>query len=688
MQMRKLANYLKNNYSFIYKIFLFVISVFVLGLIFPRQGIFKYEYSKGKPWLHEDLIAPFDFPVYKSDARLKTEQQQALLEVPPCFSYKQDMKDNAMNLLEDEFMNRWDSGNTIDNKEGHFQIAQQILDTILSRGIIERHSVLNTPDVDKILLLTSDNIAHETLLTSLFTLNEAQHFIRASLDNLIEGDDTFLFSLVSNALVQNVIYNEQASMRLRNEALQSVSLTRGMVQKGERIISRGELISEENFQLLESLRKEYESQLGSSGDFFFIRLGQLILLSISMMSLALFLFMFRRDIVNENKKLLLLLLVIILMVLGTGLMVKYNIDYLYLLPVCILPVIVRAFFDVRLALLIHVITIFILGFLVPNSFEFVFLQLMAGIITIISISSLKRRSQFSLTSVMIFFTYSAIYSGMMLIREGGFESIEYINYAFFAGSAFLTLFSQPLIYVFEKIFGYITDVTLIELSDTNNKLLRQLSQKAPGTFQHSLQVANLAEEVIYEIGGNGLLVRAGALYHDIGKMDMPLYFVENQLTGVNPHDDLSPKESAQIIMSHIIKGVEKAKKHKLPEALIDFIRTHHGTRKTGYFYALARQQHDEEGFNEEDYTYHGPVPYSRETAVLMMADSVEAASRSLVRPDEGKIENLVEQIISDQLENSQFDNADITLRDISKAKKILKRKLMNIYHLRIEYPEV
>ena len=316
-----------------------------------------------------------------------------------------------------------------------------------------------------------------------------------------------------------------------------------------------------------------------------------------------------------------------------------------------------------------------------------FLQLIAGIIAIISVLSLEKRAQFFLTSVLIFITYSAIYLGLSLIQEGSFEGIDVVYFALFAGSAILTLFSYPVIYIFEKLFGFITDVSLMELSHTKSKLLRELAMRIPGTFQHSMQVANLAEEAIYEIGGNALLVRTGALFHDIGKIDMPMYFIENQTTDFNPHDELNYEESAKMIISHIIKGVEKAKKHKLPEEVIDFIRTHHGTRKAEYFYAKQKQEFPDDLINEELFTYKGPIPFSKETSVVMIADSVEAASRSLKHHDEEIINNLVENIINKQVDSGQFMNSDITFRDISMIKKILKKKLMNIYHVRIEYPE-
>jgi len=326
--------------------------------------------------------------------------------------------------------------------------------------------------------------------------------------------------------------------------------------------------------------------------------------------------------------------------------------------------------------------------MVPSGFEFLFQQLTAGVIAIISVAEFRRRSQFFLTALAVFATYSLVYIGMLLIQDGSIQNINYNLFLLYGGSAALTLFSYPLIFLFEKLFGQVTDVTLMELSDTNSPLLTQLSLHAPGTFQHSMQVANIAESAIYEIGGNTLLVRTGALYHDIGKMDMPMYFIENQLSEMNPHDELSYEESARIIVSHVVKGIEKAKKHKLPEILIDFIRTHHGTRMAEYFYNRQKIDFPEKDLKDADFRYPGPPPFSKETSVLMMADSVEAASRSMKKHTAESISNLVETIIDKQIEMKQFVNSDLTLKDITRIKKILKKKLMSIYHVRIEYPAV
>ncbi len=671
---------------------MFVISVILLVLIFPKEGKFKYEFQKSRPWLHEDLIAPFDFALIKSDEEIEREKEEVMLNVKPYYAIDESIYLKQFNRIKEEFEKVWnekysDEATYKNEKEINKDLCFRLFDTIFKQGIIDLSRQDINQQEDNSIIILRDNVAKEIELDSIFTINTALKFVNNQLENKNDIDKDLLLSIVVNSIVCNIIYDIETTAKEKETILSNISLTRGMVQIGQKVISKGELVTNEKYKVLESFKAEYEAKLGSSSQYYLILLGQIVLISISIIVLILFLISFKKDIFANNKKLIMILLLIIIMVFITSLTVKYNVDFLFLVPLCIVPIIIRAFFDSRLALFVHLVTIIIIGFLVPNSFEYLFLQLIAGIIAIISVLSLEKRAQFFLTSVLIFITYSAIYLGLSLIQEGSFDGIDVVYFALFAGSAILTLFSYPVIYIFEKLFGFITDVSLMELSHTKSKLLRELAMRIPGTFQHSMQVANLAEEAIYEIGGNALLVRTGALFHDIGKIDMPMYFIENQTTDFNPHDELNYEESAKMIISHIIKGVEKAKKHKLPEEVIDFIRTHHGTRKAEYFYAKQKQEFPDDLINEELFTYKGPIPFSKETSVVMIADSVEAASRSLKHHDEEIINNLVENIINKQVDSGQFMNSDITFRDISMIKKILKKKLMNIYHVRIEYPE-
>jgi hypothetical protein len=459
-----------------------------------------------------------------------------------------------------------------------------------------------------------------------------------------------------------------------------------MIPKGLMVISRGDMVDKENFLVLESLRKEYQDKLGSSGSYYLIMLGQLIMVSIVLLMFYIFLVKYRSDLAQNNWQVTFLLMLILGMVLSSSIVQRIDNINLYLVPFCLLPVIVRSFFDSRIALFTHIVALIIVGFEAPNGFEFMFLELIAGIIAIFSLLSLQNRSQLFVSMLIVFVTYSASYFSIAVMQEGDIMNIDLTMFIWFAGSVGLTFLAYPLIYLFEKSFGFLSEVTLLELSNTNNKLLRQMASEAPGTFQHSLQVASLAETAIYEIGGNALLVRTGALYHDIGKLNAPMYYIENQVTGVSPHDDLSFEESASIIINHVLKGIELAKNNNLPEQLIDFIRTHHGTSTVQYFYRSYLSNFPEGELDKNHFSYPGPKPFTKEMAVLMMADSVEAASRSLPEYTTESVGKLVDKIIDYQFNEGQFDSANITLKDIKEIRAIFKKKLLNIYHVRMEYP--
>lgn len=690
--MSRIWGFLRQNYAYFYKAILFLISLVILVSFFPKEAKFKYEFNRGRPWPHEDLIAPFDFPVLKAPEEVEKERRDVLESHELYFDFDMRLNEEAREEFVKNFELYWAAkyGVVPENdllKQTTLDRGLEILNTILSNGVIQTIPELeNKPPGFKITLIRG-NIAEQVPLSDFYTIHSAFEKLNNMLDASELVDTEVLRQLLEESITQNVFYNEKVTQSELQDYLDRISTTRGMIQEGERIISKGEVISKEKYRILESLRMEYETRLGLDSNYYMILAGQVLLVAISLTVLVFFLYFFRRDVMEDNKKVVLILLVIILMVFMVSSALKFDVQYIYLVPLCIAPILIRVFFDTRLALYTFLINIILIGFLVPNSFQFLFMQLIAGIITIFSIVNLQKRAQFLFTSLVVFLSYSAIYTGLNLIQEGNLTTLRSVDYAMFAGSALLILFSYPLIYLFEKIFGLVTDVTLLELSDTNSKLLRELSMRAPGTFQHSLQVANLAEESIFEIGGDALLTRTGALYHDIGKMDQPMYFIENQVTGVNPHDELTNEESARIIIGHVIKGIEKAKQAKLPEQIIDFIRTHHGTSRVSYFYTMQQKENPDEKVDAKRYTYPGPIPFSKETSVVMMADSVEAASRSLKVIDEETINNLVETIINKQVETGQFTNSDITLRDINKIKKILKNKLMNIYHIRIEYPK-
>ncbi len=676
------------NYYQVNKVILFLLALVVLLALFPREGKFKYEFQRGRPWQHDDLIAPFDFAILKPQSELQSERKKALSEAYLFFR----VDDNKVEYAKSEFLARLDREApkqiSTQEKELLIKTAFTLLDTVYKLGIIEMIPDLEKRSSDFKIAVVENNLAKIVPVNSLLSIGKANEFILLHLPAYPGINTRLILPVLQSTLMHNVIFDEDLTLKQREQSLADISITRGMVQKGERIIAKGELVNETKFQQLESLRLEFETKSGSGYNFKMIFVGRLILISMALLVFGLFLYTFRHDIYSENKNIVLLLLLVTIMVSFTTFIMNIKVSYIMAVPICLVPIIVRTFYDTRLALFVHIITIIVLGFLVPNSFEFLFMQLITGIITIISIVRLHHRSQFFFTSLMIMVSYSVIYIGMTLMQEGSIAQVSRVSFLMFGISALLTLFSYPLIYLFESIFGMITDVSLIELSDTNSKLLRELAITTPGTFQHSLIVSNIAEEAARAIGANSLLARTGALYHDIGKMDMPMYYIENQTGGINPHDDLSYEESARIITGHVIRGIEKARLNKIPEAIIDFIRTHHGTRYTQYFYNKFKEENGNEPFDETPFRYRGPIPFSKETSILMMADSIEAASRSLKSPSEQDVSDLVERLIDNQMEGKQFRNSLLTLKDISTIKKIIKKKLMSIYHIRIEYPVV
>ncbi|MDP4266093.1 MAG: HDIG domain-containing protein [Bacteroidota bacterium] len=694
--MKQLISFIRNNYANIYKGLLFVAAVFLIVSLFPKEGKFRYEYKRSKPWIYEDLIAPFDFAIIKSEDELKDERQKVLRNEKLYFRYDENIGNQKNEYVRKNFDSKWEQY-MLSNKQqsklyGKFKLKNEelclnILDSIFKKGIIRLNAFIENKDRDYEIIILRKNVAEVRKLGDIFTVKSANDFINYSILNKKFLCSSFVIPFMSNLIAHNLSYDPILTYKIQQSLLNNISITQGMIQNGELVISKGEVVTTEKFKILESLKFEYEKQLGRTSNYYFIDLGQIILISISILVLVLFLYSFRKDVFADNKRILFLLLLIYIMVLIVSRIIKYDIKYLYLIPLSIVPIIIRTFFDTRIALFVHLVMLAIIGFLVPNSFEFVFLQLISGIVAVISVAHMNTRLQLFKSAGLIFLIYCAAYLGLSLTLEGKPEDIKIINFIYLAINATFLLFAYPLFFIFEKLFGFTSDLTLLELADTNNKLLRDFAARAPGTFQHCVQVANLAEEAIYKIGGNGLMVRAGALYHDIGKMDMPMYFIENKVSGINPYDELQYTESAGIIKSHVIKGIEIARKNKLPEIIIDFIRTHHGTTKTQYFYQNYLQELQEgETIDIDAFTYHGPIPFSKETAVLMMADSVEAASRALRSYDPETIDSLVENIIDRQIEEKQFVNADITFKDIKIIKKILKKKLLSIYHLRIAYP--
>lgn len=695
--MLKLIEFLRNYHHQIYKTILFVLAIALIVFVFPREGKFKYEFQKGKPWPHEDLIADFDFPIYKTEKQIQDEKAAIRESQSIYFFQSKSVEKESLKEFEEVFERNWSifqsdslaklKQQPSDEKIRLFNLGKTLLEEIYQIGLIESHASIEDLAEEDELLVLRNNVAESETLGDLLSISEAYDLIKRRVDSVEGSGKTVLLTAIEESLRRNISYDQETNDHFLQIAIDNISPSTGMIQEGERVIAKGDILNDQRYQILQSLKQEYESQVGEDSNMNWIFSGQILLVTLMILSLALFLLNFRIEIMRNDLQISFLLLMIILFVVLS----KYTIDQegfnLYMIPFCMFPLIVRTFFDVRVALFSYLVAILIVGFIAPNPYEFIIIQMMAGILTLFSVITLRKRSQLFLSALIVFGVYSTVFLAIGLIQEGSWEGTDWKFLNWFLISALLTLLTYPLVYLFEKIFGFVSDVTLMELSDTNSRLLRKLNMKAPGTFQHSLQVSNLAEEAIRAVGGNALLVRTGALYHDIGKMNMPNYFIENQNSDYNPHDELAPEESAAIIIEHVIRGIEMARRYKLPDIIIDFIRTHHGTTRTRFFYQKYVEEHPEEEVNDQLFKYPGPIPYSKETAVLMMADSVEAASRSLSSYDGEGIERLVDGIIDHQIKEDQFVMSNITFSDITVIKKIFKKKLMSIYHVRLEYPD-
>lgn len=663
------------------------VCVIFVTLFLPKQARFRFEYEKGKTWMQKDLYSPYSFSIQKTTEEIEKDRDDILKSVLPIYQLDIQVVENELDRYNSEFETMWrSSGIPQVKKEKYFLVGSTILKDIYNRGLMTPEKKYQTYGENYNFSLLKNNVSSQLNTADALYVSNAQQLIkdRVTKNGDIENKD-WLIQLISSHLSPNYSFDADLTEKLEGNALSSLSLTRGMVQKGELIVANGTIVNTNIYQKLQSLRSAYEEDAKVSGDSKLILFGQFLLSGLIITLLMIFLFLFRKDIYADNRQLALILLVITGMLVGLSWAIRIKIPSVYYIPFCVVPIIIRILFDTRLALNIHLLVVLIAGFFVPNSFEFAFLQISAGMVAIYSIKNLIKREQFLISALLILLNYFIAFLGISLIRDGSFSDIEWINFLPFIFSVLLSLLAYPLIYAFERMFGITSDVTLMELTNTNSKLLRDLAFKAPGTFQHSLQVANLAEAAIFKIGGNTLLVRAGALYHDIGKIVNPHFFIENQNRGSNPHDSISYEQSAQIIIQHVNKGVEIARKNNIPEMLIDFIQTHHGNTRVDYFYQSFLKNFPEKFVDENIFRYPGPIPFSKETAVLMLADSVEAASRSLKDPDAISISDLVERIIDYKLDQDQLTNSNITLKDIETIKLIFKTMLLGIYHVRIDY---
>lgn len=677
----------------IFRIFVLCISILLVTYLMPREIRFKYEYAEGKPWQYENLYADFPFSIKKNKQEIQSEHEHISTQAKQYYFKDTLVIQKQMSVFQNHIEDYKINLLTIKDSSSLYPILSDSnrVDLVVKASIdylnkIYEQGILKNSMLSKSNLWLKNGSQVQSLHTgSYLTLRQAteginQLPVHTQYKNLIN-------QTLINYIEPNIVFDKTLTQKDLNQTLSSIPIFKGKIDQEALIIAKGQLVNQQTFQKISSYQTEFEKRNTNQINLTLLWFGQILMVSLCMLVLYFFINQFREDIIENSTNMTFIFFNVVMMFVMAKLCISLNSDLIYVMPFCLLPIILKAFYDTRLALFAHLITVLLVAFIVPDSFEFIFIQLMGGIISILAVLSMYRRVDLFISAMKIILVYALSYLAMEILQSTSIESIDYSKLLYLSIGGALTIIAYPLIYIFEKLFGLISDVSLLELADTNSPLLKKLQEKAPGTFQHSLQVANLAESGINEIGGNVLLVRVGALYHDIGKMKAPSYFIENQNTQVNPHDELDFNQSAKIIIDHVLDGVEIAKKYKLPDRIIDFIRTHHGNSTVQYFYKKYLNNFPDGKLTKDSFRYPGPKPFSKETAVLMMADSVEAASKSIKEPNAIKIDALVEKIISDQMNNGQLDNADITLKQITLIKKIFKKKLRNIYHLRIEYPD-
>lgn len=670
--------------NLIYKSLIFIATVSVIVYFLPNEGKFNYQFDTNKPWKYGLLQASFDFPIYKNDIQVQKEQDSILADYQPYFQIDKEAEKNVLSKLREDY------NKTLRHSlpgTDYVRYIERTLKALYEDGIIAGND-LKRMEEDSIIAirLVDKNVATSRFIDQLYTVKEAYEY-------LLNADTTHYKKKIlqqcnlNDYITPNLVYDEEKSEAAQKDLLSNISWANGFVLNGQKIIDRGEIVDEQTYNILESLRKEWEKRSDSVQEKRLTLAGQILYVGIFLFCFMAYLELFRADYYERKGTLTLLFALIVFFPVLSSIMVEQNLSSIYVVPFAMIPIIVRVFLDSRTAFMAHVTIILLCSITLRFPHEFILLQVVAGMVAIYSLRELSQRSQLLRTALVVFISYALLYFAFELIHEDDLTKLNTRMYIYFMINGILLLFAYPLLFLLEKIFGFTSDVTLVELSNINNSLLREMSEVAPGTFQHSLQMANLAAAAANKIGGKSQLVRTGALYHDIGKMVNPAFFTENQ-SGVNPHKSLSYEQSAQVIISHITDGLKLAEKHNLPKVIKDFISTHHGRGLTKYFYISYKNEHPDEEVDQEKFRYPGPNPFTKEQAVLMMADSVEAASRSLPEYTEESISTLVDKIIDTQVSEGYFKECPITFKDIATVKALFKEKLKTMYHTRISYPEL
>lgn len=664
------------------KTVLVCITVAIIVWFLPRNEGRMYRYDVGKPWMYGSVIAKFDFPIYKTDEAIKHEQDSLLKHFQPYYSLNPLIEKKQV----ERFLHDYEQGINGLPKEYVGIVARQMQE-IYQMGIINTNEYNNIfKDSTSMIRFVSGKNAKSLKVSSFYSTIAAYEHIFAN-EKLAAQRAILSRCNLNNYIEANIVYDKEKSDAEKNDLLSSIPLASGMVMSGQKIIDRGEIVNDYTCRVLNSFDKEMKRRSSTQDEIMTTFIGQILFVLILVMMFTSYLTLFRKDYFEKPRSLTMLYTMITLFPILVSMMMKHNFFSVYIIPFAMAAIFVRVFMDSRTAFITHVTMILICAAAVKYQYEFIIVQLASGLVAIYSLRELSKRSQIFITAILVTISSCIVYLALQLMQDNQVFNIDPSMYTYFIINGIFLLLSYPMMYLIEKMFGFISNVTLFELSNTNKGLLRNLSEIAPGTFQHSITVGNLAAEIANRIHANSLLIRTGALYHDIGKMTNPVFFTENQ-AGVNPHDQLSDLESAQIIISHVTEGLKLAEKFNLPGIIKDFISTHHGTGLTKYFYINYCNEHPDEQVDKEMFQYPGPNPFTREQAILMMADTVEAASRSLNEYTEESISTLTNKLIDSQVADGFFRECPITFRDIALAKSVLIERLKSIYHTRISYPHL
>ena len=668
----------------LYKCLIFIVTVSIISYFMPKEGKFNYDFEQDTPWKYGLLQASFDFPIHKSEQQIQKEQDSLLIFYQPYFDVDKNVEKNMIQKLREDYNQHL--RHSLPSSD-YIRHIERTLKHIYDKGVLSvQDAQLLSEDSILNILLVDKNVATSQPIDRLLTVKGAYEYL-LNADTLHYNKRILQSCNLDNYLASNINYDLEKSEASLQDLLSTVSPAKGMVQNGQKIVDRGEIIDEHTYDILNSLRQAWEKRSNSVQEIHLTFMGQTLLVSVLVLCFMIYLELFRQEYYLRKRSVLLLFALIVFFPVILSIMVEQNLSNVYVVPLAMIPIIIGIFLDSRTAFMAHVTIILICSIFLRYPHQFIILQIAAGMTAIYSLRELSQRSQLLRTALIVVISYAILYFAFELIQEDDLTKLNTRMYIYFAINGILLLFVYPLLFILEKTFGFTSNVTLVELSNINTKLLREMSEIVPGTFQHSLQMANLAAEAANKIGANSQLVRTGALYHDIGKMVNPAFFTENQ-TNVNPHKSLSYEQSAQVIISHIADGIKLAEKHQLPKVIKDFIRTHHGKGVAKYFYISYKNEHPDEEIDLEKFSYPGPNPSTKEQAILMMADAVEAASRSLSEYTEESISTLIEKIIDGQVSEGYFKECPITFKDIAMVKALFKEKLKTVYHTRITYPEL